>query len=145
MKEKFIDYFMQLADSTAALSSARRLKVGSVLVRDGQVLSTGYNGTPTGWDNNCENEILDANGVLMLKTKPEVIHAESNCISKIARSHESSVDADMFCTHQPCLECAKLIYQSGIKKVWYRESYRDPAGLEFLDRGGIQVERYNRK
>ena len=144
MKEKFVNYFMKLAKSTAELSSARRLKVGSVLVRDDQVLSTGYNGTPTGWDNNCEDEILDESGNTRLVTKPEVIHAESNCISKIARSNESSVNATMFCTHEPCLQCAKLIYQSGIKKVYYRESYRDHSGLEFLNRGGVEVERYTK-
>lgn len=142
MKEKFVNYFMKLAESTAELSSARRLKVGSVLVRGDQVLSTGYNGTPTGWDNNCEDEISELDGTIRLVTKPEVIHAESNCISKVARSNESSVDATMFCTHEPCLQCAKLIYQSGIKKVYYRESYRDHSGLEFLNRGGVEVERY---
>lgn len=144
MKEKFVNYFMKLAESTAELSSARRLKVGSVLVRGDQVLSTGYNGTPTGWDNNCEDEISELDGTIRLVTKPEVIHAESNCISKVARSNESSVDATMFCTHEPCLQCAKLIYQSGIKKVYYRESYRDHSGLEFLNRGGVEVERYTK-
>jgi dCMP deaminase len=142
LKKKFIDHFMRLAESTAELSSARRLKVGSILVRDDQVLSTGYNGTPSGWDNNCEDETIDENGVVALVTKPEVLHSEANCLMKIAKSTMSSKDSIMFCTHEPCLQCAKLIYQGGIKKLYYRESYRDHSGIEFLYRGGIEVERY---
>lgn len=170
MKQKFVDYYMRIAEETAKLSTAVRLKVGSVIVRDNKILATGYNGTPTGWDNNCENiewcagggwlspeeieegwpyegHYLDAGGNTMqgryrLKTKPEVLHSEANALTKIARSTESSEGATMFCTHAPCLQCAKLVYQSGINKLYYRDSYRDTAGIEFLKQGGVDVEQY---
>lgn len=138
MKQKFVDYYMAIADATAQLSSAIRLKVGSVIVRDQKILATGYNGTPTGWDNSCEDLLPDG----ALKTKATVLHAESNAIAKVAKSTESSDGATLFCTHAPCMECAKLIYQSGINKVYYRHTYRDSSGLEFLENGGIKVERY---
>ena len=138
MKKKFLDYFMNIAEATAELSSARRLKVGSVIVRDNQILATGYNGTPSGWDNSCEVTLADGTTV----TKEIVIHAESNAVSKIARSTESSLGATMFCTHAPCLQCAKLIYQSGIKGLYYRNTYRDTTGIEFLEKSGVVIERY---
>lgn len=129
---------MNIAEATAELSSARRLKVGSVIVRDNQILATGYNGTPSGWDNSCEDTLADGTTV----TKEIVIHSESNAISKIARSTESSLGATMFCTHAPCLQCAKLIYQSGIKGLYYRNTYRDTTGIEFLEKSGVVIERY---
>lgn len=142
MKPKFRDYYMQVAESTAQLSTAQRLKVGAVVVRDQKILATGYNGTPSGWDNNCEDVVWHSNGERTLKTRPEVLHAEANSILKIARSTESSEGATLFCTHAPCLECAKLIYQSGIRQLFYRDSYRDSSGLDFLQQGGIEVEQY---
>jgi dCMP deaminase len=138
MKKKFLDYFMTIAEATARLSTATRLKVGSVIVRDNQILATGYNGTPSGWDNRCEDVAADGSTT----TREIVIHSESNAISKIARSTESSLGATMFCTHAPCLQCAKLIYQSGITGLYYRNSYRDTSGVEFLEKSGVKIEQY---
>ncbi len=137
MKQKFIDYYMQIAEVTSKLSYAKRLQVGAVIVRENQILATGYNGMPSGWENNCEYEVSDN-----LVTRPEVLHAESNAIAKVSRSTESSEGATLFCTHAPCMECAKLIYQSGINSVYYRNTYRDNAGLEFLEKSGLSVNNY---
>jgi dCMP deaminase len=103
---------------------------------------------PAGWDNNCEDEIGhvldDANNIVetRLKTKQEVLHAESNALMKVASSTESSENSTMFCTHAPCIHCAKLIYQSGINSLYYRNTYRDTAGLEFLEKSGVSVTQY---
>ena len=146
MKQKFIDLYMAWADRTAQLSHARRLQVGAVIVKDDSVISYGYNGMPAGWDNNCEDgvgHVLDkANNIveIRLKTKPEVLHAESNAIAKLAKSTNSGLGATMFITHAPCMECAKLIYQSGIGHVLYRNSYRDIGGVTFLEKSGVKVE-----
>jgi dCMP deaminase len=137
MKKKFIDYFMRIAELTANLSYAKRLSVGAVIVKGNKVLATGYNGMPTGWENVCETE---ADGEL--KTKPEVLHAETNAIAKVAQSTESSEGATMFCTHAPCIDCAKLIYQSGIQTLYFKEYYRSQNGLNFLIQGGINVHQY---
>ena len=134
MKQKFIEYFMKVAELTASLSYAKRLKVGAVIVRDNRILSIGYNGTPSGWDNSCETE--DAFG---LKTKPEVIHAEQNAILKLATSNESCEDSVLFLTHAPCTHCAKLIYQAKIKTVVYKYLYRDPEGINFLKKAGVEI------
>ena len=137
---------MKVAETYASLSTAVRLKVGAIVVKDNRVISIGYNGMPSGWDNNCEDEIgyvLDDNGYVVetrLKTKSEVLHAETNAIAKLARSNESGLDAAMFVTHAPCLDCAKLIYQSGISKVYYRNAYRESAGIDFLKKSNINVE-----
>ena len=139
MKQKFIDLYMDWATRTAQLSHARRLQVGAVIVKDDSVISYGYNGMPAGWDNNCENVVGYNMGEPMLKTKPEVLHAESNAISKLAKSNNSGDGADLFVTHSPCLECAKLIHQSGISRVWYSENYRDDAGIKFLVLSGVGV------
>jgi len=138
MKTKFKNYFMKLAEITAGLSSATRLKVGTVVVRGNQILATGYNGTPSGWDNVCEDILQDGS----TKTKPIVLHSEANAVLKIARSTESSEGATLFCTHAPCIDYAKLIYQSGISSVYYRDTYRETTGIEFLERSGVTVERY---
>lgn len=135
MKPKFIQLYTDIAARVAELSSARRLQVGAIIVRDDRIISIGFNGTPAGWDNNCETEQEDG----ALKTRPEVLHAESNCISKVARSTESALGADLFVTHSPCLECAKLIYQSGINRVYYGTQYRSDAGIKFLTQSGIDV------
>lgn len=136
MKEKFITTYMEIAHSIAKLSTARRLQVGAIIVKDDRIISLGYNGTPHGWDNNCED--MDSHtGVLT--TKPEVLHAESNCIAKLAGSTESGKDATLFVTHQPCMECAKLIYQTGISDVYYKTGYRIVDGAEFLKKAGVNV------
>jgi dCMP deaminase len=141
MKEKFIKAYMTTAQTFAELSYARRLKVGAIVVKDDRIISIGYNGMPAGWDNNCEHEMKWPNGeIRFLETKTEVLHAESNAIAKLARSNESGDDATMFITHSPCIECAKLIYQSGIKKVYYGVQYRDDTGILFLEKSKIFVE-----
>ncbi len=134
---------MQTAQTFAECSTAERAKVGAIIVKDDRIISIGYNGMPSGWDNTCENIIGYTNGEPVLKTKPEVLHAEANALAKVARSSESSEGAYMFITYSPCLDCAKLIYQSGIKKVYYGQQYRETAGLEFLDRCDIDIEQLN--
>ena len=149
------------------MSHARRLQVGAVIVKDDRVISMGYNGMPAGWENDCEDKewcsaggwlgpeeieegwpfegtYLDADGNTMqgryrLKTKPEVLHAESNAIAKLAKSNDSGDGADIFITHAPCMECAKLIYQSGIRRVYFNQNYRDDSGIKFLKQSGIEV------
>ena len=132
---------MKVAEIYAALSSAVRLKVGAIVVKDNRVISIGYNGTPAGWDNTCEEVVVRyENGKEDTKTKPEVIHAEANAIAKLARTTESGLDASMFITHAPCMECAKLIYGAGINKVFYKHTYRENTGIEFLKKCNIEVE-----
>jgi len=132
---------MDWARRAAELSHARRLQVGAVIVKDDTVISYGYNGMPAGWDNNCEDEVYQQDGTAGLKTKLEVLHAESNSIAKLAKSTNSGLDADLFVTHSPCLDCAKLIYQSGIRRVYFGQAYRDNAGIEFLEKSGITVNK----
>jgi len=142
MKQKWVDAFMDTAERFAQLSSAVRLKVGAVVVQDNRIVSIGYNGTPAGWTNVCEENIHDDNGdVIRNQTKDEVIHAEANAISKLARDGERGNGADLFCTHAPCIHCAKLIYGAGIKKVYYRSTYRDELGLDFLKKCNIDIEK----
>jgi dCMP deaminase len=141
MKQKFIDAHMKVAEIYSQLSSAKRLQVGAVIVKNDTIIGIGYNGMPSGWDNECEEKIWDKTGDYELKTKDEVIHAESNCLMKITKSTNSSQDADMFVTHAPCIHCAKLIHQSGIRKVFYRNTYRDENGLKFLEKCGVEIEK----
>lgn len=167
-KEKYKSLYMNIAEQVSQMSHAVRLKVGSVLVKNNNIISFGWNGMPAGWDNNCEDKVWDsgAGGWLDpeefdakypyegwhenslrnvrygLKTKPETLHSEANCLMKIARSTESSEGATLFCTHAPCIDCAKLIYQSGISSVYYRDTYRETTGIEFLEKSGVTVERY---
>lgn len=129
MKRKFIDAFMDVAERFAQLSSAQRLQVGAIVVKDDRIISIGYNGMPSGWDNCCEDE--------QNKTKPEVLHAEMNALMKLAKSSESGDNATMFITHSPCIECAKLIYQSGIATVYYKTEYRSTQGVDFLKKSGV--------
>ena len=162
---------MKVAELTSTLSYAKRLQVGAVIVNGNKILATGYNGMPSGWDNNCESfeyMSIDAGGWLdpeeiyerwpfveddidpdlgyarryRLKTKDEVLHAETNAIAKVSASTESSEGATMFCTHAPCINCAKLIYQSGINSLYYRNTYRDTSGIEFLESSGVSVTKY---
>ena len=143
MKEKLVNAYMKTAETFAELSHARRLHVGAIIVKDDRIISIGYNGMPGGWDNDCELEIYEDNGddepVTILKSKPEVLHAETNAIAKLAKSTESGLDATMFITHSPCLDCAKLIFQSGISSVFYRDSYRSEDGIQFLTKSGVTV------
>jgi dCMP deaminase len=140
MKQKLKEAYMATAETFAELSYARRLHVGAIVVKDDRIISIGYNGMPAGWDNTCEDVIQHSDDTTSLKTKPEVLHAESNAIAKLARSNESGNNSTIFITHAPCIDCAKLIYQSGISSVYYRSAYRDSAGLEFLTRSGVIVE-----
>jgi dCMP deaminase len=140
LPSKFADAHMKAAEVYSQLSSAVRLKVGCVVVKNDTIIGIGYNGMPSGWDNNCEDySELDSNGNPILVTKPEVLHSETNALAKIARSTNSSDGASMFITHAPCLDCAKLVYQSGIKSVYYRTSYRNTAGIDFLNKCNVQV------
>jgi dCMP deaminase len=142
MKPKFIYAYMKTAEVFAELSHARRLHVGAIVVKDDRIISIGYNGMPAGWDNDCEYEIIEEVGddfETILKSKPEVLHAETNAIAKLAKSTESGLDATMFITHAPCLDCAKLIYQSGIRSVFYRDAYRDQSGIQFLEQSKVAM------
>lgn len=159
MKEKFIKAHMKAAESYAELSSAKRLQVGCVIVKDNTVIGIGYNGMPSGWDNNCEetefilkdechysreyliqqNFTETAYSWNRLHSKKEVLHAETNAIAKVSRSTNSSESASLFVTHAPCLECAKIIHQAGIKEVYYRTSYRSEDGVNFLKKCEIEV------
>ena len=140
MKAKFIEAYMEVAKTFANLSHAKRLNVGAIVVKDDRIISIGYNGMPSGWDNCCEEVVRqDEMGHSVLKSKPEVLHAESNAIAKLAKSSESGEGADIFITHSPCIECAKLIYQSGIKRVYFGENYRSTDGLDFLTASKINV------
>jgi dCMP deaminase len=143
MKTKLKLAYMETAETFAELSHARRLHVGAIIVKDDRIISIGYNGMPAGWDNNCEYEVYEEVGddvETVLKTRPEVLHAETNAIAKLAKSTESGLNASLFVTHSPCLDCAKLIYQSGIGSVYYRNAYRSEDGIQFLKQSGIKVE-----
>ena len=135
MKAKFQKLYNNIAHEVAKMSHARRLQVGAVIVKDGRVISMGYNGMPAGWENNCESTQEDGT----LKTKPEVLHAESNAIAKLAKSNDSGLDAELFVTHAPCMECSKLIFQSGIRRVYFSLDYRDDSGIKFLKQSGVEV------
>jgi dCMP deaminase len=144
VKQKFIDAYMDVAERFAQLSTARRLQVGAIVVKNDRIVSIGYNGMPSGWDNNCEEEMKWPNGhIAHLKTKPEVIHAEANAIAKLAKSSESGKDSVMFLTHAPCMDCAKQIYTAGIKNVYFRSNYRNTDGLTFLEKCDIIVNQVN--
>ena len=154
---------MDTAERFAELSSAKRLQVGAVVVKDNRIISIGYNGMPSGWTNVCEHteyvgsdeqipspdEMIRLgftgtdNGWYRLKTKDEVIHAEANAILKLARDGESGNGSSLFCTHAPCVHCAKLIYGAGITNVYYRNFYRDDAGIDFLNKCNIEVIKIN--
>jgi dCMP deaminase len=141
MKDKFKRLYMDWATRVAQLSHARRLQVGAVIVKDDTVISYGYNGMPAGWDNNCEFEYTDPQTKqTSLVTRPEVLHAESNAIAKLARIINSGSGADIFVTHAPCLDCAKLVYQAGIKRVYFGSAYRNDDGLQFLKNSHVDVE-----
>ena len=123
--------YLRMADIWAENSYCKRRKVGALIVKDNMIISDGYNGTPAGFENVCEDE----NNV----TKPYVLHAEANAITKIARSNNNSEGATLYVTDAPCIECAKLIIQSGIRKVFYSRQYRLSDGIDLLQRAGIEV------
>lgn len=129
MKNNWHKTFLKVAELISYHSKAKNNKVGCVLVKDGKIISIGYNGTPHGFSNICEIK-----GV----TKKEVLHAESNCISKCAKSNESSDNSILYVTLSPCIECAKLIIQSGIKEVYFLQKYRDELGLKLLKKAKIK-------
>ena len=132
-KQNILDRrYMKMAEIWAENSYCKRRKVGALIVKDKTIISDGYNGTPSGFENICEDE----NGV----TKPYVLHAEANAITKVAKSGNSSNDATLYVTASPCVECAKLIIQAGIKRVVYRDAYRITDGIDLLRRAGIEVE-----
>ncbi|MBQ9184278.1 MAG: dCMP deaminase family protein [Bacteroidales bacterium] len=131
--QKFDKSYLDMAAVWARNSYCKRRQVGALIVKDKMIISDGYNGTPSGFENICEDEITGA-------TKPYVLHAEANAISKVAKSGNSSEGATLYVTASPCLECSKLIIQAGIKRVVYREQYRLDDGIALLKRAGIEVE-----
>lgn len=131
MKERDKLLYMDIAHRVAQQSYAKRLQVGAVFVTVDGIIAIGYNGTPTGWDNCCEDENN--------RTKPEVLHAESNVWSKIKIAGLSTKGGSLFITHAPCIDCAKEIYQSKIKEVYYKEIYRSMDGILFLEKAGVQI------
>ncbi len=130
--EKFDKSYLEMAAIWARNSYCKRRQVGALLVKDKMIISDGYNGTPSGFENICEDE----DGV----TKPYVLHAEANAISKVAKSNNSAQGATLYVTASPCIECSKLIIQSGIKRVVYRDQYRLTDGIDLLKRAGVEVE-----
>ena len=131
--QKFDERYLEMAEIWAKNSYCKRRQVGALLVKDNMIISDGYNGTPSGFENCCEDE----SGV----TKPYVLHAEANAISKIAKSGNNSQGATLYVTASPCIECSKLIIQAGIKRVVYKDEYRLTDGVDLLRRAGIEVEK----
>lgn len=146
-QHKYNDLYMDLAFRIAEMSYAKRLNVGCVIVKDNNIISFGWNGMPAGWDNNCEIETSEVVNIgsrevtpSQTVTRPEVLHAEENALMKLCRSTNSSQDSMMYITHAPCIKCARLIHQAGIKSIFYSEEYRNQDGLVFLDKCGIEIE-----
>lgn len=137
---RYINLYLDIADRISQMSYATRLQVGSVIVKNGNIISMGWNGMPTGFTNVCE--YYDENN--QLKTRPEVLHSEENAICKLAQSGFSCESADMFCTHSCCIQCAKLIARSGIKKFYYNNIYRDISGINFLINQNVKVYHFPR-
>jgi dCMP deaminase len=132
-QERYDRAYMKMALEWAKLSHCMRKKVGALIVKDGMIISDGYNGTPTGFPNDCE----DPSGATLWY----VLHAEANAILKVARSTNNARGATLYLTHSPCKECSKLILQSGIERLVYLDAYKDPAGLELLVNGGLLVSK----
>lgn len=130
-QHKYDNAYLRIASEWSKLSYCQRKQVGAIIVRDRMIISDGYNGTPSGFENFCE----DDEGY----TKWYVLHAEANAISKVARSTQSCENATLYITLSPCKDCSKLIHQSGIKRVVFKESYKDTSGIEFLKKAGIEV------
>jgi dCMP deaminase len=132
-RKKYDTKYLEMAQIWSELSHAKRTKVGAILVKDNTIIADGYNGTPQGFENDCEDE--------QNTTKWYVLHAEANAILKVARSTQSSQDSTLYVTLSPCKECAKLIVQAGIKRVLYISEYRDTTGVEFLQKTGIDCQK----
>lgn len=152
MNDRMNKFYAGMAEECAKMSRAIRLKVGCIIVKNDNILSFSWNGMPRGWPNECEHSIPEqqifdgdsrtiSDHPAMLRTNIEVLHAESNCIVKLARSHESGHNGIMYSTHSPCIECAKLIHQSGIVELYYANDYRSSQGVEFLLRCGVAVHK----
>ena len=139
MKQKHIEAYMKTAEVFAECSTATRLHVGAIIVKDERIISIGYNGTPSGWDNNCEDIKINNDGDYVTVTKPEVLHAETNAIAKLAKFDGSGSGSILFVTHAPCIDCAKLVFQSGISSMYYRNSYRNNDGVDFLAKAGLII------
>ena len=143
VKQNQIDItYMKMAQIWSNLSNAIRKKVGALIVKNGTIISDGFNGTPSGFENECEIAIHNEAGEFVsYETKWYVLHAESNALAKLAKSTQSCDGATLYITYSPCRECSKLILQSGIKRVVYYEEYRDTLGLDFLRKAGIEVKK----
>ena len=133
---RYDSMYLDVCETVSKMSFAKRAQVGAILVKDDNIIGIGWNGMPSGFENVCEK-----NGV----TKPEVLHAESNCISKVAKSSYSSLGSTMYITISPCMDCAKLMIQSGVSRVVYKNFYRDEKVLDFLLKCGIIIEKYDFK
>lgn len=131
-QEKYDKAYLRMAEEWGKLSFCERKQVGAIIVKDRMIISDGYNGTPTGFENICEDE----EGY----TKWYVLHAEANAISKVASSTQSCEGSTLYLTLSPCRECSKLIHQSGIKRVVYQKSYKDTSGLKFLKKAGVALD-----
>ena len=143
MKQKLINAYMACAESFAKCSTAKRLQVGAIVVKEDRIISIGYNGMPSGWTNECEFEYVNPQTKFSeLVTRKEVIHAEANAIAKLAKSTESGDGAVMFLTHAPCIDCAKQVYAAGIRKVYFGKQYRSADGIDFLNKCNIEVEQW---
>ncbi len=134
-QNKYDKAYLRLAESWAKLSQCNRKQVGAIIVKDEIIISDGFNGTPAGFDNCCENE----EGL----THWYVLHAEANAILKVAKSTNNCKGATLYLTHSPCRDCSKLVLQSGIKRVVYKEAYKDPAGIDFLRNAGLEMVHIN--
>lgn len=163
MYDRMKTFYMNIATECSKMSRAVRLQVGAVVVKDNNIISFSWNGTPAGWDNTCEDiEYIDPSATdwansdeieelwpligedgrrYRLVTKPEVLHAERNALDKLAKGHESGKNSELYITHAPCLECAKSIKGAGIIHVYYKNDYRSSSGIEFLKKCGISVEK----
>lgn len=131
-QEKYDKAYLRMAQEWGKLSYCQRKQVGAIIVKDKMIISDGYNGTPTGFENYCEDE----EGY----TKWYVLHAEANAILKVASSTQSCKGSTLYITLSPCKECSKLVHQAGIKRVVFKEAYKDNSGLKFLEKAGVQVE-----
>lgn len=130
-QERYDRAYLRMALEWAKLSHCKRRQVGALIVKDGQIIADGYNGTPSGFDNTCE----DCNGI----THWYVLHAEANAIMKVARSMNSAKDSTLYLTMSPCKDCSKLIHQAGIRRLVYMQRYKDTSGLDFLENAGVEV------
>lgn len=165
MNQRMTDFFMNIAEQCSTMSRAVRAKVGCVVVKNNNIISFSWNGTPAGWDNVCEYKdyvvdnsywksfdqlteeypYFDDHGRYRLLTKPETMHAERNALDKITKSHENSDGASLFVTMSPCVECAKSIHATGIKHVVYRDQYRNTDGLDYLSKANIQLTQWKKQ